>query len=49
MKEITNLFQYTCGVLIVMRVLINYGKCKMQLMSNGFNMLKVDASIHVPC
>jgi hypothetical protein len=24
-------------------------KCKMQLMSNGFNMLKVDGSTHVPC
>jgi hypothetical protein len=29
--------------------LINYGKCKIQLLSNGFNMLKVDGSIHVPC
>jgi hypothetical protein len=35
--------------LIVTCVLINYGKCKMQFMSNGFNMLKVDGSIHVPC
>jgi hypothetical protein len=32
----------TCG-------LINYGKCKMQLLSNDFNMLKVDGSTHVPC
>jgi hypothetical protein len=30
-------------------VLINYGKYKMQLLSNGFNMLKVDGLIHVPC
>jgi hypothetical protein len=29
--------------------LINYGKCKMQLMSNGFNMLKVNGSTHVSC
>ncbi len=28
-------------------VLINYGKCKMQLLNNGFNMLKVDGLIHV--
>jgi hypothetical protein len=28
---------------------VNYGKCKMQLLSNGFNMLKVDGSIHVSC
>jgi len=35
--------------LIVTCVLINYGKCKMQFMSNGFNMLKVDGSTHVPC
>jgi hypothetical protein len=34
---------------IVIRVLLNYGKCKMQLLSNGFNMLKVDDSTHVPC
>jgi hypothetical protein len=27
---------------IVTCVLINYGKCKMQLLSNGFSMLKVD-------
>jgi hypothetical protein len=31
----------TCG-------LINYGKCKMQLLSNGFNMLEVDGSTHLP-
>ncbi len=30
-------------------VFINYGKCKMQLLSNGFNVLKVDGSTHVPC
>ncbi len=30
------------GSKIVSWVLINYGKYKMQLLSNGFNMLKVD-------
>jgi hypothetical protein len=35
--------------LIVTHVLINYGKYKMQFMNNGFNMLKVDGFIHVPC
>ncbi len=30
-------------------VLLNNAKCKMQLLNNGFNMLKVDDSIHVPC
>jgi hypothetical protein len=34
---------------IVTCVLMNYGKCKMQLLSNDFNMLKVDSSTHVPC
>jgi hypothetical protein len=34
---------------IVAIVLIDYGKCKLQLLSNGFNMFKVDSSIHVPC
>jgi len=34
---------------IVAFVLINYGKCKMQLLNNGFNMSKVDGSTHVPC
>ncbi len=29
--------------------LINYNKYKIQLLINGFNMLKVDGSIHVPC
>ncbi len=37
------------GFKIVTCVLINYGKCKMQLISNGFNILKVDGSIHIPC
>jgi hypothetical protein len=32
---------------IVTCVLINYGK--VQPMNNGFNMLKVYGSIHVPC
>jgi hypothetical protein len=34
---------------IVTYVLIKYGKCKMQLLSNEFNMLKIDSSIHVWC
>jgi hypothetical protein len=34
---------------IVTCVLINYGKSKMQVLSNGFNMLKVDGWTHVPC
>jgi hypothetical protein len=36
------------GFLIVTCVLINHGKCKMQLINNGFNMLKVDGSSYVP-
>jgi len=36
------------GFLIIKCVLINYAKCKMQLLGNGFNMLKVDGSTHVP-
>ncbi len=31
------------GFLIVICVLINYGKCKMQFVNNGFNMLKVNS------
>jgi hypothetical protein len=34
---------------IVTCVLINYSECKMQHLNNGFNMLKIDNSIHVPC
>jgi hypothetical protein len=37
-KKITNSFQYKCGVKIITCVLITYGKCEMQLLSNGFNM-----------
>jgi hypothetical protein len=39
------------GFEIITYVLIDYGKCKMQLLSNGFNMLKVDGQIiyHVDC
>jgi hypothetical protein len=33
----------------VTSVLINYGKCKMQPLCNGFNVLKVDGSTHVAC
>jgi hypothetical protein len=49
-KKITNSFQYICEVLnCYTRVLINHGKCKMQFINNGFNMLKIDGSTHVPC
>jgi len=34
---------------IVTCVLINYGKYKMKLMNNSFNMLKVHGSTHIPC
>jgi hypothetical protein len=37
------------GFKIVTCVLINYSNCKMQLLNNGFNMLKIDSSTHVPC
>jgi hypothetical protein len=37
------------GFLIVTCVLIDYGMCKTQFLSNGFNMLKVDSSTYVPC
>jgi hypothetical protein len=37
------------GFKIVTCVLINYDKCKMQLLNDVFNMLKVDSSTHVPC
>jgi hypothetical protein len=42
-------FNINVGFLIVTCVLTNYGKCKMQWLSNGFNTLKVDSSTHVPC
>ncbi len=42
-------YNINVGFKIVTCVLIDYGKCKMQLVNNGFNMLKVDSSIHVPC
>jgi hypothetical protein len=35
------------GIKTVTCVLINYSKCKMQLMSTGFNMLKVDSFLNV--
>jgi hypothetical protein len=37
------------GLKIVTCGLINCDKCKIQLLSNGFNMLKVNGSIHAPC
>jgi hypothetical protein len=43
-KKIINSFQYKCGVKNITCVIINYGMCKMQLLNNGFNMLKVDGS-----
>jgi len=33
---------------IVTFLKINYGKCKMKLLSNSFNILKVNGSTHVP-
>jgi hypothetical protein len=42
-------FNINVGFLIVTCVLIDYEKCKMQLLNNGFNMLKIDSSTHVPC
>jgi len=38
------------GFLIITCVLVYYSiKCKKNLLSNGFNMLKIDGSTHVPC
>jgi hypothetical protein len=37
------------GIKVVTYVLIYHGKCKMQLLNNGLNMLKFDGSIHVTC
>ncbi len=37
------------GFKIVACVLINYSKCRMQLLTNGFSMLKVNGSPHIPC
>jgi hypothetical protein len=37
------------GSWIISCVLINHNKCKMQLVNNDFNMLKVDGSTYVPC
>jgi hypothetical protein len=42
-------FNINAGFKIVTNVLINYGKCKMQPLSSGFNVLKVDGSTHVAC
>jgi hypothetical protein len=41
-------FNINVGFLIITCVLINYFSVK-QFLSNGFNMLKIDVSIHVPC
>jgi hypothetical protein len=41
-------FNINLGFEIVTCFLIDYGKCKMQFLSNGFNMLKNHSSIHVP-
>ncbi len=37
------------GFLIIICVLINYDKCKMKLINNGFNMLKGEGWTHIPC
>jgi hypothetical protein len=42
-------FNINVGIKIITCVLINYGKYNMQLLSNGFNMLKIDGSTHVSC
>jgi hypothetical protein len=34
---------------VIKCVLLNYDKCYMQPMSNGFNMIQVYNSTHVPC
>ncbi len=34
---------------VIALVLINCGKCKMQLMNYGFNVIKVYGSTHVLC
>jgi len=44
-----NSLSYKCGFKIVTCVLINYGKCKMQFLNNGFNMFKINGSTHVSC
>jgi hypothetical protein len=49
MKKSSIYSNINVGFLIVTFVLINYGKCKIQLLSNGCNMLKVNGSTHVPC
>jgi len=48
-KKITNFSNINVGFLIVTCVLIDDGKCKMQLLNNGFNMLKIHSSTHVSC
>jgi hypothetical protein len=42
-------FNLNAGFQIVTRILINHGKYKIKLMQNGFNLLKIDGSTHVPC
>jgi hypothetical protein len=37
------------GFKIITCVLINYGKCEMLFLSNGFTVLKIDGLTHVPC
>ncbi len=44
-----NSLYYKCGFKIVTCALINYGKCKMQLLNNGFNMFNFNGSTHVSC
>jgi hypothetical protein len=45
-KQLTH-FNINVGFKIFTWVIISYGKSK--LLSNGFNMLKVDGSTYVPC
>ncbi len=48
-KELLFHCNINVGFKIVTCVLINCDKCKMQLLSTGFNMSKVFGSIHVLC
>jgi hypothetical protein len=47
-KKLLIHYNMIMGFLIVICVLINYGKCKMKSLNNGFNELKVYGSTRVP-
>jgi hypothetical protein len=48
-KKLLIYFNINVGIKIITCVLINCGKYKVQLLNNGFNMLKIDGSTHVSC